>query len=656
MNKSNIAIAEDKMEVKNAIVSKACENSDRMSSPQSFNSAVSHPKKRWMNDFLCKEDVYHQEENDNIVFEDPLSTDKEQSSSDISSSDTEIIQENPYQNTGDSDATEKYGHEFEEYGSSDDLTRITDSMQQKLNEMFIAQTGESQKHTMTDTQNTVKHSTINENIQETIQSANEKQKIKRFEVSKRKVKKGKRTKSLEVNIKVRSNDNVHTFESTKCVSEQKKIGDSFYAESVGTSSSSERKLNSKSVEKIQSSEKICLDKQSKVGGNREDRNEVSQRRKSKTSKSSFVRRSTRYSRSPGSYAENSSSSEQENEESITEATVVKEEKNDKPKKSKQHKVSKSKKGGMKQARIKKEEIPESKEELMRIKSTQTHQFIKEQEIIFNIIKRGSSENKKTSDFKTRGHIKNLSIPELSREDNINETEAMQTDTKVMPKLEPEISTFQVGNNFNSHNQSLNAAYGEKDAHDAKNKQDTDVSHSTKMKSSCFLPELKKSFLVNTNGGSVPPTIDFQIQREFNKREKVLDLHEIRYENVREDDGKANGGLIHHKMFVIPFVLMNGYKCVTVTDATQMFINCKPKCQKPKTVMQKHRGLFKTFCTWEQVYTLDVLYVRKGRRIKTGDMLLRWDILLASFWDVLGAVKAGHLPPNKNKHKCRYDTL
>ena len=81
---------------------------------------------------------------------------------------------------------------------------------------------------------------------------------------------------------------------------------------------------------------------------------------------------------------------------------------------------------------------------------------------------------------------------------------------------------------------------------------------------------------------------------------VIKLCHCSYDANYDEDGKSNGGIIYHPMFVIPYVLMNGYKCVTVTDAVRMFVNCKPRCSIPKAVLQKHKSLSRTFCTWEQV--------------------------------------------------------
>jgi hypothetical protein len=86
------------------------------------------------------------------------------------------------------------------------------------------------------------------------------------------------------------------------------------------------------------------------------------------------------------------------------------------------------------------------------------------------------------------------------------------------------------------------------------------------------------------------------------RKHNLYLQFDRYQMIEDEDHVQLGGMAHFQDFVLPFVYINGYKYTPLKDALTIFTQdcCVSACTIPRSVLQKHKTLVKSFSTWEQV--------------------------------------------------------
>ncbi|XP_069106361.1 LOW QUALITY PROTEIN: serine-rich adhesin for platelets-like [Argopecten irradians] len=111
--------------------------------------------------------------------------------------------------------------------------------------------------------------------------------------------------------------------------------------------------------------------------------------------------------------------------------------------------------------------------------------------------------------------------------------------------------------------------------------------------------------------------------------------------INMKDQPCKGGYAHMEGVTCPYVIMEGYKFVSMDDVLRMFPRCDKACKVVKRVLVKHGGLSRTFCDWDQVYLLDQLSILKGRSVKTGDMLIRVDSLVKHLKNIRERVRDEH---------------
>jgi hypothetical protein len=74
----------------------------------------------------------------------------------------------------------------------------------------------------------------------------------------------------------------------------------------------------------------------------------------------------------------------------------------------------------------------------------------------------------------------------------------------------------------------------------------------------------------------------------------------RYDVFRDDSGTEIGGLVLHPKFIVPYVIVNGYRYIASADAHKLFAGCIRNCRILRNVLKNGHGLQFTYCTWEQV--------------------------------------------------------
>ncbi|XP_061166889.1 uncharacterized protein LOC133175790 [Saccostrea echinata] len=114
----------------------------------------------------------------------------------------------------------------------------------------------------------------------------------------------------------------------------------------------------------------------------------------------------------------------------------------------------------------------------------------------------------------------------------------------------------------------------------------------------------------------------------------IDIFDIGYDVFRDDSGTETGGLVLHPGFVLPYVLVNGFQYIALADAHKLFPGCRKNCKILRNTLKKEPALQLTYCTWEQLYVLDLIFFAKGRRLVTGDPMIRCDILIGRYQDLL----------------------
>ncbi|XP_053382656.1 uncharacterized protein LOC123540876 [Mercenaria mercenaria] len=130
------------------------------------------------------------------------------------------------------------------------------------------------------------------------------------------------------------------------------------------------------------------------------------------------------------------------------------------------------------------------------------------------------------------------------------------------------------------------------------------------------------------------------------------INQCSYQMIEDEDHVQLGGVAHFKDFTLPFVYINGYKYTPLRDALTLFSPecCISACTIPRSVLQKHKAIVKTFSTWEQVYKLELIKMKKGPAIMTGDMLLKLDTLLTLLPELIQQIVELHIGTKLKRSK------
>ncbi|KAL3891725.1 hypothetical protein ACJMK2_003975 [Sinanodonta woodiana] len=128
-----------------------------------------------------------------------------------------------------------------------------------------------------------------------------------------------------------------------------------------------------------------------------------------------------------------------------------------------------------------------------------------------------------------------------------------------------------------------------------------------------------------------------------------------FQNICDEDNVVLGGLAHYKAFILPFVYINGFKYISVQDAVVLFQKCAKQCTIPRSLLQKDKHIAKSFTCWEQVYQLELIKLKKGPNVRTGDILLRLDHLLTRLPALYKEIAAQHVITKlKKSQACKYN--
>ncbi|KAK3578906.1 hypothetical protein CHS0354_035526 [Potamilus streckersoni] len=130
-----------------------------------------------------------------------------------------------------------------------------------------------------------------------------------------------------------------------------------------------------------------------------------------------------------------------------------------------------------------------------------------------------------------------------------------------------------------------------------------------------------------------------------------------FQNICDEDNVILGGQAYYKSFVLPFVYINGFKYISVQDAVVLFQKCAKQCTIPRSLLQKDKHIAKYFTCWEQVYQLELIKLKKGPNVRTGDILLRLDHLLTRLPALYREIAAQHMITKlKKSQACKYNLL
>ncbi|XP_062578235.1 uncharacterized protein LOC134240151 [Saccostrea cucullata] len=166
---------------------------------------------------------------------------------------------------------------------------------------------------------------------------------------------------------------------------------------------------------------------------------------------------------------------------------------------------------------------------------------------------------------------------------------------------------------------------------------------------------KNKIEIKQEGEGAPQTSESQISSSISTGHIYpalgIDLFDIGYDVFRDDSGTETGGLVLHPGFILPYVLVNGFQYIALADAYRLFPGCQKSCKILRSTLKNEPALQLTYCTWEQLYVLDLIFFAKGRRLVTGDPMIRFDVLISRYQDLLCALCQRH--STDTKHKCSY---